>query len=85
MKLKRNDLSCNTVQNLAYTYPVSQTDRLFHVGIRNIAPSEMRGDVENGYGVRWCILIYNKAREQSPEAANAVLQIQIADGLWCDR
>lgn len=31
------------------------------------------------------MLIYSKAREQSPEAANAVLQIEIAGGLWCDR
>lgn len=36
-------------------------------------------------GVRCCMLIYSKAREQSPEAANAVLQIEIAGSLWCDR
>lgn len=36
-------------------------------------------------GLRCCMLIYSKAREQSPEAANAVPQIEIAGGLWCDR
>ena len=54
----------------------------------NSAPLAKRGDVEkkkSSDGVRWCMLIYSKAREQSPEAANAVLQIEIADGLWCDR
>lgn len=36
-------------------------------------------------GLRCCMLIYSKAREQSPEAANAVPQIEIAGGLWCDQ
>lgn len=31
------------------------------------------------------MLIYSEAREQSPAAANTVLQIQIAPGLWCDQ
>lgn len=55
----------------------------FVVGIKNIAPSG--GVDETGDEVRWCMLIYIKAREQSPEAANALLQVQIACGLWRDR
>lgn len=35
--------------------------------------------------MRGCMLIYSEAREQSPAAANTLLQIQIAPGLWCDR
>lgn len=31
------------------------------------------------------MLIYREAREQSPEAANALSQIEIAGGLWRDR
>lgn len=31
------------------------------------------------------MLIYSKAREQRLEGAEALLQIEIAGGLWCDR
>lgn len=63
-------------------FPVSR----FIGGIKNIAPSVRSGGAqEKNDERRWCMLIYNKAREQSPEAANALLQIQIACGLWLDR
>lgn len=32
-----------------------------------------------------CVLIYSRARVRGPEGAHAVLQTEIAGGLWCDR
>lgn len=70
-------------KNTTLPFPVLPTGRHFIVEIKNIASS---GGVDEKSDEFWRrMLIYNKAREQSPEAANALLQVQIACGLCRDR